>query len=437
MRSAPDGDRSIGRPATARDEGALRRAHRLLLERPVLIRAKQRDEYLQVARHLETLARWHKEHTGWSVYANDHAGIIRLWRRASQTSSGIWEPWKSDVTLHAARDYACLVYVLWFARSPVVIGRGGTRQALLSDLRTHIAQRSAIVEAGDYPGKDQPVQPFDFTRRREDHYSLRRALKALEDLGAVIILDELSAAEPGSGGEISEALIEFTDVVESLIVELNLDAVQRARDQRPDPFSLDPPVLDDATSLPVRRAWRTLLLGPSLLRRDDGPAFRAVQQHRAEIEGDVDQLFGYALELTPVYARLVRTSGTSLDQTPSLLNYRQRGIVQPALLLCSAIRAAASAGRVPKPDENGCLTMPRQTLATLFQDIFAEHHLAWGSELSAANPNQLLNRVCDILRTAGLLRGPDEHGDVLVLPTAARYHVTYEDFSRGGSTRAQ
>jgi hypothetical protein len=30
------------------------------------------------------------------------------------------------------------------------------------------------------------------------------------------------------------------------------------------------------------------------------------------------------------------------------------------------------------------------------------------------------------MRLAGLLRGPDEQGNVLILPTAARYNATYD-----------
>jgi hypothetical protein len=116
----------------------------------------------------------------------------------------------------------------------------------------------------------------------------------------------------GAGGErdSSEALIEFTDVVEALIVELNLDAVRALREGRPDSRELDVPVLDAASSPPLRRAWRTLLLGPILLRRDDPAAFEVARRQRATIEAEAEDLFGFVLDLTPTYARFVRPSGT-------------------------------------------------------------------------------------------------------------------------------
>src|SRR5262249_30725010 len=142
---------------------------------------------------------------------------------------------------------------------------GGIRQVLLSDLSTHVAQRSALLDEASAEG--DRVEPFDFAKRRADYYSLRRALKALEDLGAVTILDEAQSA-PGTEG-IGEALVEFTEVVEALIVEMDPRMIAALDSGRPDPLSHVAPVLDEAASVPLRRAWRNLLLGPVFLLRDD------------------------------------------------------------------------------------------------------------------------------------------------------------------------
>ncbi|HVC34731.1 MAG TPA: DUF2398 family protein [Chloroflexota bacterium] len=267
----------------------LAKAHRLLLERPVLRRVQHRDEYILVARHVDVLEGWHRERTGWPVYYNERAGIIRLRRRPSLVPSGIWEPWKADVVLSSPRDYACLVYLLWYARSPIVLGRGGIRQALLSELSTHLAQRSALRDDARGEEDERVVEPFDFGKRRADYHSLRRALKALEDLGAVCIVDEVTP-RPGAGDE-GEALIEFTEVVEALIVELDPRAIAAVGAGRPDPLGLEVPVLDEAANPPLRRAWRALLLGPVLLRRDDPPAFQALVGQRRAVEDEADQIF--------------------------------------------------------------------------------------------------------------------------------------------------
>ena len=405
----------------------MRRAHRLLLERPVLIRSRQPDEYRLVARQIDTLARWHLEHTGWPVHVDERAGVIRLRRRASLAPSGIWEPWKSDVVLSSPRDYACLVYLLWYARSPLVIGRGGLRQVLLSDLCERLAHRSALADEN----AGAAHEPFDFTRRRTDYYSLRRALKALEDLGAVIILDETAVAGAAGERDTSEALIEFTDVVEALIVELNLDAVRSLRERRPDPRGLITPVLDGSASTSLRRAWRTLLLGPLLLRRDDAAAFDVVRRDRDAIEAVADDLFGFVLDLTPSYARFVRPSGTSFDRSTQVLNHQQKGVVHAALLLCAAVRRRVADGELARPDRDGCLELTRPVLTAIFRQVCVEDQRRWGSELAEAKPELILGRVCDVLRVAGLLRGPDANGRVLLLPTAARYRVAYASIESG------
>jgi uncharacterized protein (TIGR02678 family) len=405
---------------------SLREAHRLLLDCPVLLRAREREEYVVVARHVELLERWHREHTGWPIYHGERAGVIRLRRRPSVVPSGVFEPWKSDVVLASPRDYACLAYLLWYARSPLALARGTVRQVLLSDLRDHLAQRSGsieAIEAIEVEDDDGPtaVEPFDFARRRADNHSLRRALRALEDLGAVRILDEAATGDEAE----REALVEFTGVVEALIVELDLGAVLAAAAFRPDARSLEVPVLDAERQTPLRRAWRTLLLGPALFRHDDPVAFHAVRSNRHLVEEDVTGLFGLALELSPSYARLVRPSGAPARRAPSVLNHQQRGLVQAGLLLCAAIREEVAAGQLPKPDEDGCLTVPRTEVGEIFGRIYEADRTRWGSGLAELRADTLLGRVLGVLRTAGLVRGPDAFGDVLVLPTAALYHAEY------------
>lgn len=409
-------------PTSGPRAAALLKAHRLLLERSVLRRTQNREEYALVARHVGVLESWHRERTGWPIYYNERDGVIRLRRRPSLAPSGVWEPWKADVVLSSPRDYACLVYLLWYARSPIVLGRGGVRQVLLSDLSSHLAQRSALRDdpsgAEDLPD----VEPFDFAKRRTDYYSLRRALKALEDLGAVSIVDEVA---PGAADDQGEALIEFTEVVEALIVELDQRAVVAAGERRPDPFGLAVPVLDEASSPPLRRAWRNLLLGPVFLRRDDPPAFQALLGQQRIVEQEGDDIFGYALELKPTFARFVRPSGSSLDRVTPVLNHQQRGLVHAALLLCAAVREKVALGYLPEPDDDGCLLIDRPTLVGIFSRVCSQHQRNWGSGLAELQPNTVLGRVCDVLRTAGLLRGPNARGNVLLLPTAACFRVAY------------
>ena len=49
-----------------------------------------------------------------------------------------------------------------------------------------------------------------------------------------------------------------------------------------------------------------------------------------------------------------------------------------------------------------------------------------GFEARGKSSRGLLNDVYRKMRQIGLLRGPDEAGNILVLPTAARYTATYD-----------
>jgi uncharacterized protein (TIGR02678 family) len=398
--------------ADSPSSAALLRAHRLLLERPILVRTRQPDEYAQVARQLDLLESWHRERTGWPIYHDVHGGIIRLLRRPSLAPIGIWEPWRSEVVLSSPRDYACLVYLLWYARSPFVLARGSVRQVLLSDLSASLAQRSAVEQAeGD---------GFDFTRRRTDYHSLRRALRALEDLGAVNVVDE---ADDGPNG-VAEALIEFTPVVEALIVELDLRRVNQTVGDAAGEES--PRILHDAGRTPAaQRVWRDLLLGPVLLHSDDPEAFAIVWSRAQSIEEEAQRVFGYNLELTPVYARFIRPAGATIDHAATLVFQQQRGLDHAGLLLCSALRAAVSRGSIAGSDAEGCVLVERAALLAVFEQVVADNRDAWGTSLSELRPQTLLARVCARLRTLGMLRGPSEDGDVVLLPTAAHYHAAY------------
>jgi uncharacterized protein DUF2398 len=62
----------------------------------------------------------------------------------------------------------------------------------------------------------------------------------------------------------------------------------------------------------------------------------------------------------------------------------------------------------------------------LFYSVRERYGENWGSEARNKSSRSLLNDVYRKMRQAGLLRGPDDAGNMLVLPTAARYTATYE-----------
>jgi hypothetical protein len=62
----------------------------------------------------------------------------------------------------------------------------------------------------------------------------------------------------------------------------------------------------------------------------------------------------------------------------------------------------------------------------LFYAVRERYGENWGNEARSKSSRSLLNDVYKKMRQAGLLRGPDGTGNVLILPTAARYSATYE-----------
>ena len=61
----------------------------------------------------------------------------------------------------------------------------------------------------------------------------------------------------------------------------------------------------------------------------------------------------------------------------------------------------------------------------IFGRICEAERARWGSGLAELRAGTLLDRVLAVLRTAGLVRGPDAFGSILVLPTAALYSAEY------------
>ncbi|HET9921255.1 MAG TPA: DUF2398 family protein, partial [Ktedonobacteraceae bacterium] len=80
----------------------------------------------------------------------------------------------------------------------------------------------------------------------------------------------------------------------------------------------------------------------------------------------------------------------------------------------------------PQPDAYGCLHVNAEDMAALFYSVREAHGENWGSEARNKSARSLLNDVYKKMRLVGLLRGPDAAGNILILPTAARYAASYD-----------
>ncbi len=99
---------------------------------------------------------------------------------------------------------------------------------------------------------------------------------------------------------------------------------------------------------------------------------------------------------------------------------------QIAMLMCTAIREQVTSGAWPRPDSYGCIHVTTEDMNALFYAVREHYGENWGNEARSKSSRSLLNEVYKKMRQAGLLRGPDGKGNVLILPTAARYSASYE-----------
>ena len=391
-------------------------AQESLLEAPARLEFQDAEALRDVRRFDDEIIAWHREHTGWSLDLEDES--VRLLRAFSALPI---RPLHADLQLRGPadyprepRDYACAVWTLWFAQSPVVTGRGARRAFLLSELAEHVQRQSAAGYSG---------VPFDFSLR-SDRGCLRRALRLLETLGVVREEDGSTDAwvEQRPDSAAANSVYRFTDLVISLIAPLQLASV-RALAVRlgADPTSLAPASIGDGQPKEIRY-WRALLGAPSFLRYDDPAAFDALWGDRQRVRHDLEAIGDWELHLTRWFARLVRPSGVRGGGRPVLSTLRSAD--QAALLLCSALRQAVRSGRWPRPDEEfGCVAVTADDLALLLDEVAAEHLERWSDELRSRGDR--FETVVTTMRQAGLIRGPDREGRVLVLPTAALYQASY------------
>ncbi|HZR41325.1 MAG TPA: TIGR02678 family protein [Ktedonobacteraceae bacterium] len=409
-------NRLIHRSAISPD---LMKAHITLMEREVIL-SKQGDLFRLVQHHYHKLQTWHDQHTGWRIQRS--STVIRLVRHMSSATPGyLYERLKEP------KDFACLTWILWYAENRQLTGRGNEQQFLLSQLADQIQEQSS-------QGTEEGAQ-FDF-RRPADRYSIQRALQYLEDMGGLQLVDGQTREWIEQTGN-ADVLYEFTDAIRSLVAALNPHVVEEIATYLSEPaIILQPSLLPSATTTPaLLRAWRALLLGPALFRFDDPDAFSSLLAHADTIANELLDTFGWLLDIQRDYACIVRASGTSSAPVSPLTPYGTND--QIALLMCQAIRNQVATGAWPAPDSYGCLHVNVEDMADLFYSVRERYGENWGNEARSKSSPSLLNDVYRKMRQVGLLRGPDKAGNMLVLPTAARYSANYEKGDERAPTRSR
>jgi uncharacterized protein (TIGR02678 family) len=385
------------------------KAHTALMEKVVLLSSKQGDLFRLVQHHYHRLQSWHDHYTGWRIQRS--STVIRLLRQPSSTTPGyLYERLKEP------KDFACLTWLLWYAENRQLTGRGNEQQFLLSQFADQIQEQSTLEHDSD--------ALFDF-RRPADRYSIQRALQFLEDIGGLQLVDGQTREWVEQTGS-ADVLYEFTDVARSFVSALNMHVVETAAAHLSDPAAMLRPALlpSAAATPPLMRAWRTLLLGPALFRFDDPAAYSEVRTHADAIANELLETFGWLLDVHRDYACIVRASGMSTGPVSPLTPYGTND--QIAMLLCQAIRQQVESGAWPMSDSYGCLHVTVEDMTNLLYTVRERYGEKWGNEARSKGSRSLLSDVYRKMRLAGLLRGPDEAGNMLILPTAARYTASYE-----------
>ncbi len=389
----------------------LMRAHVALLEEE-MIRPQQGDLFSVVQRYYEELRYWHSQHTGW--YLERRGNVFRLQR----TPVLLLPAQEKNTKLPEPRDFACLALILSFAATRQMEGAGNEQQFLLSTLTTFLVEHA----------RDEQGEPLLDLKRRADRYSLMHALKYLDAVGG------LQLVEGQSQGWIDydhEMLYEFTPITTLMITSFDFKAFEAAEESLRTFEPLGPAMLEPDLP-PLRRVWRALLLGPVLLRYDDPQGFTVLLEQADLFEQTLMKTFGWQLELNRDYACVVRSSGTAADANALLTP--GSSIDQIVLLLCRACREGVSTGRFD-PDLYGCLHLHAADLENMLStEIRPQFGSNWSKENQDSSVSTLMQSAYQKMRLAGLLRGPDANGDLLVLPLAARFAPVYIGRGEGGAS---
>lgn len=396
-------------------------SHKILLESEVIAHSSRAGDFRQVQRHINELEQWHIKHTGWRVQRTPQ--FFRLERHPY----GLIQT-HNQSQFKRARDFACLTWVLWFAEKRYLTGSGRNQQFLLSQLAEEIQEQSRLV------AKDHQL---DF-RNHLDRNSIWRALEYLTRLGGIEVLEgDARRWVDDAEQEDSEVLYEFSGITHSLVEALHETQINALTTRLNElAGQLQPARINTlAEPLPLlNRVWRSLLLGPVFLRYDDPEAFEALSQHADEIGNELAETFSWLLELNNDYACIVQGGTMSAGSGPALSTTSAQD--QIILLLCSAIRLQVEAGTWI-PDSYGCLHITYGEIKHLFADLRQHYGTYWGAQVQQTKATDLLHEIFTKMRLHGLLRGPDEDDNLLILPTAARYAAHYSQEAIEASNQAR
>lgn len=378
-----------------------------LIDRPVVTAADEPVLLEKIRRHAPLLQSAFTRTTGWRLQAHpEFARLVKTPARAEASHGLEWARPK--------RDYELLAWVLWFGEHT------GGRKFTVSQIAEEIRQRTL---------SDDGVAEFDWATR-DQRLAVRRVFRGLEEMG-VLRLQDGSVDEWADENGKRDALYAWGAAAWRLHVEIPSAVLERlAEGTEPELPEPSAGVADEV------RLHRALLLNPALFRRDDPAAFRllAEPERRRRIEVSLFHLTGWMLEVTTAYARLLRPPAhDDTVQTPIPV---LSGLSHAVLCLCGVLRErTAAGGLVPCGDE--CFVLHESRIEHDVADLQARFGDRWGKGVREQSVRSLTREVIGEMKAWGLLRGPDERGQYVVLPTAARLAAHYADDDARDAARGE
>jgi uncharacterized protein (TIGR02678 family) len=371
-----------------------------LVDRAVIHARREPIVFRRTRQRISEVRDWFATRCGWAVVQN--LDLIRLVKTPARLYPGMGFGWAQEPL-----DYELFTWVLWYAEKIPDV------QFVLSELVREIeAQANSSIRQGH-------IDWNQYGHRQ----ALRRALMGLEELGAIRRVDR--DADEWVYRGVGEALYEFTSLVPHLYINLPAHLHTRLA------VLEDPSALQDEAatggSIPAeQRLYRTLLMQPALYRADDPEAFAILQSRdrRRNVVRDLSDHFGWDLEVTESYACLLRPSASEASEA-YLFPFRG-AVCHVILLLMARLQELVSAGRVAY-DPYDRLLLPVAQLRHEIVELKARWGENWGTTLAKLPTSALVEEVLEVMRTWGLLQGPDQDDQVFVLPLGARFRGVYRE----------
>lgn len=356
-----------------------------LLDRRVILAAREPEVFGRIIRHESELRDWFRIYPGWTIERNRE--MVRLVRTPALPVDGLGLP-----GLKEPLDYLLFTLILYSAEE--LAARSGRSATLGSRfLLSLLAEELHRLVSSRYGA--EVLDLANIAHRR----SLQRAMNQLEELGALLLLDG-SAGEWADGSAAADGLYAFTEVASRL-----------ATGPLPGPGG----PADDAE----QRAWRALLMHPVLLAADDPEACALVSQKQHVIGRELFECFGWRLDIRRGMARVLREE-PSQPGSQVLLSPRHRAEYGPILLLCGAIQTLVAHGDL-QPDEQEGITLPYSRFCDLLLGLREQHRDRLAVSLATCGPDELIERCLALMRLNGMTRGPNPYGEIYLTPVTALY----------------